>query len=242
MEALGNSLKSLVFLIVLGAIVAPNHSIAQKQFRHRIALQTGLFHYFFDESPILNINYRAKVRPNLFNALLLNSLGITYTFCLNEKSNLSVEYSSFREIYLKYHNTFEDHPVVESRFFKTFGLFYTREEKISKRFEFLYGAGVNYRIGSETVILDRHAFGPPGSGMYELSVDVVQRRDIGLNAFTGVNFEISPRFYCYSKVDFLSFVYFGDKKQKEKFEEVYTAPQFPTRFDLSLKLGVGVKF
>ena len=230
----------IICLIWFGTVIAPNHLNAQaqqKQFRHRIALQTGLFHYFFDESPVLNINYRAKVRPDLFNALFLNSLGITYTFCLNEKSNLTVEYSYFSEIYLKYHNTFEDHPVVGSRYFKTFGLLYTREKDISKRFTFLYGAGLNYRTGNEMVIL-----GGQGPGSYELIVDVIQRRDVGLNAFTGVNFKISRRFYCYSKVDLLSFVYFGDKKQKEKFEDIYKAPQFPTRFDLSLKFGIGVKF
>lgn len=215
-----------------------SNTVSAQQFRHSIALQTGLFHYFWEGSPILNTNYPTHSKLNIFNGMFMNSYGINYTFCINEKSNVSVEFASFYQDYMKYANTFEDHPGILTRDFKTLGLSYTREHELSERFSWLYGSGIDYRWGNEAVILYRGMISP---GFYELIVDVIQRKDLGLNAFTGVNFKISPRFYCYSKLDLLGFVYFGDQQQKQKFQDVYKAPQFPTRFDLSLKFGIGIK-
>ena len=219
--------------------MAPNHLTAQ-QYRHQIALQTGLFHYFFDKSPILNVNYPNTYRtPNLFNGLLINSFAINYTFRLTEKSNLSFEYSSFRINYSKYQRVFEKHPVIGERTFSTFTLNYVREKEITKRFLFLYGGGINYRHGLEGIILTHY---PMADGGNELIYAVVLRKDIGLNTFAGIKYNFSNHFFFYSKVDLLGTVYFHDQKGKQKMDEIFNSPQFPSRFDSSLKLGIGVQF
>jgi hypothetical protein len=46
----------------------------------------------------------------------------------------------------------------------------------------------------------------------------------------------------YSNIDLLSFVNINDKAMAKELKEVYNSPQYPTRFDLSLKFGIGFNF
>lgn len=84
----------LLMTIVLGAF-APSTIFSQN---NRVSIHSGLFHSFFDGSPILNTNYLNKGNKP-FNGLFYNSLGIQYERKLNSKSSLSFEYNYYYEIY-----------------------------------------------------------------------------------------------------------------------------------------------
>ena len=74
-------MKKLIKICLVIGIVIPITSFAQN---NRLAIQTGLFHYFFDKTPVLNTNYLDKQRKP-FSGLFYNSLGIQYQRKINKK-------------------------------------------------------------------------------------------------------------------------------------------------------------
>ena len=74
-------MKRLLIIFTLFGAIAPNVVSAQN---NRLAIQTGLFHYFFDKTPVLNTNYLDKQRKP-FSGLFYNSLGIQYQRKINKK-------------------------------------------------------------------------------------------------------------------------------------------------------------
>jgi hypothetical protein len=234
-------LKIQFLIICFGVLHAPKQIFSQQ--KNSISIQTGLFHCYFDKSPILNLNYQYKSRRYLFNNLLYNSLGINYKRILNEKSSIGIEYSIFRELYpnqidLNFHK-----PLVSQKGWFTFSINYERNLILTPKLSISSGAGINYRDGQELYILSMGILGYYGNiPIYESHVTSVEKKDIGLNLNLGLNYKIFNRFFCYSKIDFLGFVYLYDKVGIKKIQEEYKSPQFPSRYDLSLKLGIGYKF
>lgn len=223
-------------IIVLGLLFVSSNIFSQK--RNSIAIQTGLFHCFFDHSQILNIKYPSNYNTSVFNGLLLNSIGLTYNRLLNIQSSLFFEYARFWEDYPKNSNSDITKPVINQRVWNTFGIIYERKLALKKSFEFVYGLGINYRHGYETVILYKIKY----PYWNELVTDFITRRDIGLNVFVGINYSFSSRFFLFSKLDMLGIIYVNDRRKKEKFDTLYHAPQFPSRFDASIKFGIGFRF
>ncbi|MEX1191694.1 MAG: hypothetical protein WED10_12480 [Brumimicrobium sp.] len=220
------------------------------QTKNRITVQTGLFHYYFDQAPILNVNYQSDAGSNPFNGLLLNSLGIKYTRNINTNSFFSVEYNMFEEQYVKHYKTYPlKEPMVGNRGFSTYNVSYGRILPLNNQFNFVYGGGVNYRRGLEVIIVSNHPLGGSLSGnseyntpLMESSVVTVVRNDIGINAFGGIEYTPLKWLTLSTKIDLLGFIYINDKEKTRKMKEVYDSPQYPTRFDLSFNLGLGFNF
>lgn len=232
--------KSKYFLTML-AVFAANMVFSQN---NSIGVQIGLFHYFFDDSPILNVNYPSSSKNDIFGGLFINSVGLRYTRKINSRSQIDFELQSFRERYTK-HTTTEKiiRPVVGWRNFSTIGTNYFRVKPIHDKFNIVYGGGLYFRHGSETIIISRFPIGNfNGQTVYELLVESIKRNDIGINLSSGVEFIPKKWLTLYSKIDLLGFVYLNDKSKAKKMKEIYNAPQFPSRFDLSLKFGVGFNF
>ncbi len=222
-------------LIILGALCAP--SIVFGQAKNRISIQTGLMHCFFDGSPLINIKYPTKTEKP-FNGVLINSVGLDFTRKIVPKYSLSIEAMYFFEGYRKNyinHNV----KVVGDRGFMTFNIKANKIQNLNQKWSVVYGAGLGFRLGHESVLIN---FGQIAPGYWESSVINIKRSDIGSNVFGGLEYKIFDYLSVFSKLDFLGFIYLNDKNAKKKLEETYNIYGFPSRFDLSLKMGVGFNF
>lgn len=234
--------QTIIRLILLGVLCTPSNIFSQT--KNSISLQTGLFHYFFDRSPILNINYPEKYNNrDIFNGLILNSNGIEFTRDLNVKSSVLINFFSFRQSYSIYYKTAIPNPVVGHRYFSTIGINYLRKINLKEKVTFHYGGGLNFRSGDEGVIVAQIPLGEfNGEAVYELLIENIRRNDFGLNSFCGLSYSPVNRISLFSKIDLLGIIYIDDKNQKEDMINVYNSPQFPSRFDMSIKFGIGFHF
>lgn len=170
-------MKTLLLILIMFGATVPSIIFAQN---NRISVQTGLFHYFFDKTPVLNINYlNKKIKP--FNGLFYNSLGIGYQREINEKNAISIAYDLYSETY---HNVFPQQleKAYYYRTYNTINTTYNRNLKLSSQWKFTYGGGIDFRFGEEAVLIYYHPF--------ESSISWRQVRDFGVNIRTGI--EYSP--------------------------------------------------
>jgi len=101
-------MRITVITILILCVCTP--SIIFGQNKNRISLQSGLFHAFFDGTPIVNsepINQSKRIQTrailsNVFHGVLNDSRGISYQRVLNKKSALSIEYMFFNAGYLNH--------------------------------------------------------------------------------------------------------------------------------------------
>ncbi len=225
----------ILTLLILGALCVPSINLCQP--KNRISLQTGLAHCFFDGSPIMNIKYPTKeIKP--FNGVLINSVGIDLVRNIKNSKQLSLEAMYFFESYRK-HNSEQLTKVVGDRGFLTFNFKYGKTHEISSNWNLVYGIGLAIRFGHESIIVSSGQIAP---GYYESNVVNISRSDIGANIFGGFEYTIMRNLTIYSKLDFLSFIYLNDKSSIRHLEDIYKISGFPSRFDLSLKLGIGFNF
>lgn len=225
----------ILTLLILAVLCTPNNTFAQNN--NRLSIQTGLFHCFFDDSPLLNIKNTNKVNKP-FNGLLYNSVGLQYKRKLNIKNSISFEYMYYNETYLNVHPNLLKN-VVSNRNYNTFNVTYERVYPISK-FNVTYGGGVNYRSGRESIVVNYGYF--YSIGFWESLIETRSVNDIGVNLRVG--FEYSPLKWLtiYSKFDCLSFIYINDKKSIRRLQDVYDYKEYPRHFDLSWRFGIGFNF
>ena len=242
---------TILLIVALRFIYSPSATFCQSNGstiykKNRISLQTGLFHYFFDGAPILNVNYRessqGEPRTGVFNQLLISSIGLRYDRSLNKQSRVGIEVTSFRNTYWKHSVTFPDGdfynppvPLVYFRSFLTLNIDYLRVIFSSSDFNFITGGGLCYRRGPESIIVNKGLFGP----LLESST----KNDIGLNVFGGIEYSPIDWFTIYSKIDFMGLVYLHDKENIKELRSYGNMPNYyPSRFDLSWRFGVGINF
>lgn len=230
---------SLIFLVFVTKSVSSQ--------KNSIRIQTGLFHFFFDKSPILNVNHPYKGNSfNIFNGFFINSFGLVYDREIKNNHFLDIEITAFNNEYRKNGNTYPiQKPIVYRRDFYTFGINYSYKLPVHKMFKLTYGTGFNYRFGLESVIVNRIPIINYSSGEvlgYELLLESVKRNDFGINLFTGIEFTPKKWITLYSKIDLLGFILIGDKPAHTRLKTFYNTTQFPTRLDLSFKFGIGFNF
>lgn len=229
--------KLFLIILVLGAI-APNTTLCQSN--NSIMLQSGLFHNFFDGSPMMNTKY-ANEELGVFNGQLYNSVGLLYARRLNSKNSISFGYLYYSEYYWNvYPNLLKN--VVTKRNYNTFNVTYERNLFFNQSFSLTYGSGINYRNGSESVVVNYGYI--PSLNSYESLLEVREINDIGINLRTG--FEYSPLKWLtlYTKLDLIGFAYLNDKKAIERLQDPnsYNYKEYPHRFDLSWNFGIGFNF
>lgn len=240
----------IIITITLGAN-APSVLYGQKptidstkEKMNRISVQMGLFHYFFDNAPILNVNHReynGKPRSGLFNQLLISSYGLQYDRKINKKNSLSVEAMIFANSYWGNRSSFPIYSYstprsrVADRIFTTININYSRILKLSKQFDFIFGGGVNYRNGYEGIIVLRT--------QSEYLIEGTLKNDFGLNAFIGIDYTPWKWLSIFTKIDFMGLVYLHDKENIKELRSYGNMPNYyPSRFDLSWRFGVGINF
>lgn len=222
-------------LIILGALCAP--SIVFGQPKNGISIQTGIMHFFFDKSPLINLKYPSKDEKP-FNGILINSVGFDFSRKINSKYGLSIEAMYFFESYSK--NYIEGILFqAGDRGFLTFNPKYDGYHVLNPKWNSIYGAGIAFRFGHENVIINS---GQIDGGFMETNVINCNRSDIGFNGYFGYEYIIFRNMSIFSKIDFLGFFYLNDKTTRSKLREIYNVKGFPSRFDLSLKLGISFNF
>ncbi len=203
--------------------------LASAQSRHTISIQSGVFHSFFDNTPLMNINYTSKDQ-GLFHGVFLGSAGLSYAYALNQKSSIAFEACRLSQLYLK----FKDQHMLgdmQSRMLRTYSLNYNRNLALNQKTSFILGAGISYRNGSVTQYTGKAPL--PYTHNYKES-------NFGVNTFTGFRYNFCKNFSLYSILDLRTILYYVNHEELNEFPELH--PNYPNRFDLSLKVGLSFHF
>lgn len=229
--------RFILIFLVFGAI-APNTLFCQ--LKNRIDLQTGLIHHYFDDSPIMNTNYTNKGR-GVLGGLLYNSVGLQYNRKLNTKNSISFGYMYYHENYWNVHPKLLKN-VVSNRSYNTFNVTYERYLFLNHFLLFTYGSGINYRKGSESVVVNYGYF--PSLNSYESLLETRIINDIGVNFRTGIEYSPLKWLTLFTKFDIIGFIYMNDKEAIERLKDSngYNYEKYPHRFDLSWRFGIGFNF
>jgi len=232
-----------ILFFTLGAC-AP--SVLLSQNNNRISLQTGLFHSFFDQTPIVNStpNPNKRTVRNLFGGMLTESFGLQYQRLINLNSSVSVEFMSLSASYGPGNGIIpEIDPMLATRNIKTLNITYLRNITFDNHLVFVFGGGTNYRWGHESIYLYSQFTGwgwePRYNGYY--------RNDFGLNLRTGIEYSPFKRITLYTNFDFLGIIYLGAEdiegnNAHEYYKEKYGRTNIPSRYDLSWNFGIGFNF
>lgn len=206
--------------------------------KNRIALQTGLFHCFFDGTPMVNINHRQKYEP--FRKLLYTSFGGQFRHQLNTRNAILLEYMYHKTSYLNVTPELKN-AVVDIKY-NTINATYERCLPIS-RFCITYGGGLNYRMGNEAIVVDylAHYYGV-NQIYYEPIKKSRKLNDFGMNMRAGIEYTPRKCLTIFSKVDLLGFFYTSDKMITNDIKQNYNVDAYPRRFDLSWRFGLGYNF
>lgn len=239
----------IILIFTLGVLTS---SVLFSQDNNRISLQTGLFHCFFDGSPIIN-SYPTnptkriknfKIFTNLLQGVLNDSRGISYQRKINMKSSISIEYMTLNAgySYSVVFNNYTVKPVIAGRNLKYINLSYSRIIELSEKFNFLYGGGFNYLWGYESIY---HYTLLNGWGEHRFYG--YYRNDFGINVRTGIEYTPVKWITLFTNFDFLGIAYLGaediDGKNAADFYKVkFDLKNIPSRSDLSWRFGIGFNF
>lgn len=223
----------VISIIILIGTCFPINIYAQN--KNRIFIQTGLFHHFFDKSPILNVNYMSKAR-GIFGGLFYNSLGLEYSRKINSFNSISLEYMYFYEYYWNVHPNLLKN-VISDRNYNTFNINYERKLPLSNQLDITLSSGLIYRQGKEVVVVN---YGY--SSFYESLNHVRMLNDIGLNLRAGIEYSPLKWLTLSTKFDLIGLVYMHDKKSIRDLKEHYEYKKYPHRFDVSWRFGIGFNF
>ncbi len=206
--------------------------------KNRITLQTGLFHCFFDGTPMINTNYRNKYEP--FRKLLYSSFGGQFRRQLNTKNAVLLEYMYHKSSYLNVITELKN-AITEIKY-NTINATYERCLPISK-FNLTYGGGLNYRIGNESILVDYLPHYNDANQVYYEPIKKSRKlNDFGINMRAGIEYTPSKWLTIFSKVDLLGFLYLSNKTVIKEIQQDYHMNNYPRRFDLSWRFGIGYNF
>lgn len=237
-------MKWFIILSFSLGVISPN--VLNAQNKNRISIQTGLFHNFFDKTPIINteLNNYKRVPRNFFKGMFIDSKGIQYERLLNNKSSISIEFMDLNsDVGTSKDLIREIDPMIYGRSIKTINVTYSRKVKLSDQFNFTFGSGVNYLWGHETIYLYSHWAG----WGWESRFHAYYRNDWGLNLRSGIEYTPIKHLTLYTNFDFLGILFLGaadldGENAANYYKEKYGRTNIPSRFDLSWRFGVGFNF
>ncbi|MNJ86422.1 hypothetical protein D3C87_39160 [compost metagenome] len=206
--------------------------------KNRITMQTGLFHCFFDGTPMVNVNHRKKTEP--FSRILYSSFGGQLRRQLNNRNAVMLEYMYHKRSYWDVIPELKN-AVVDIKY-NTMNATYERNMPVSK-FEFTYGGGLNYRMGNESIVVDHlELYNYANQVYYEPVKKNRKLNDFGVNIRVGVEYTPRKWLTVFSKVDLLGFFYMNDRAVINEIQQDYFVNGYPRRFDLSWRFGIGFNF
>jgi hypothetical protein len=241
-------MKILLTVIVLFGIFAPNNTFYSQ--KNRISLQAGLFHHFFDETPLFNnekVSNTTHWRFPLyyFGGQFNDSWGIQFQRIINPNSSLSCEYMLYSAVYQPiFTNWVNTGPRIHSKRLHKVNITYSRKLTLNKKWKFNYGVGVNSQWGTEKYFLFS---GQHSAGFFEPHFQNRYRKDFGLNLRTGIEYSPIEQLTLFTFIDFLGTVFISYKSDGTEdsypvFYEEYSDEIRASLLDLSLNFGIGYNF
>src|SRR5690554_72426 len=230
-------LKKPLFILLFG-LLASDITIAQK---NRLSLYSGLFHNYFDGSPMLNINYHSDEWGILKNRFY-SSFGIAFQREFNSKSSITGEID-YRTNYWEYVLADLKTNLVDSREYLTVNVGYNKNYKVSEKIDIIFGGGINFRRGYESIVVSYGKF--IGFDTYHPNLISRNVNDFGLNIKTGIEYTPVKWLTLYSSFNLFGFFFLDDSETIELLQrdyEGYGYVEYPHRFDLSWRFGVGINF
>lgn len=258
-------IKKIFIILLLQGAIAPCESLFaqkedgflqspffQKVFNgdNRFSIQTGLFHQFFDGSPVVNPERMHENRTflkdplSVWGARINDSWGWDLRRKINEKSAIGLEYMIYRASYIGLFTEWSGPPRTGGRWRKKYSLTYFRLIPLNEKIEFNVGLGVTYQWGR-----DGYNLSPPPypDDFYDKYFFVGERKDFGLNVKS--NFEYTPikQLTLSIGVDWTWSVFSENKDYRgintnDFFVEEYGITKFPSKNNLSFNLSAGFNF
>ncbi len=230
-------MKYLVFAFL--TCFGQSQIIAQ---RNSIRFQSGLVHCSFDGTPLFNLENANYDENQFLNA----SFGVQYQRILKNQIKLQTDFllyaHSFKTVdqVILFNNQPRNIYETKSKFYTDLQFCFLKSTPLHKTLAFNYGLGPVLRLASYTYWEPQvipSCFGPPTTNSL----------DVGINTRAEIAYSPVKWFTIFTQLNFIGFMYRFDDPFGSKPEPliVNTSPfqfNFPSRFDLSLRLGVGINF
>ncbi|MEZ4936517.1 MAG: hypothetical protein R2799_02885 [Crocinitomicaceae bacterium] len=231
-------LRGIIFFVsVLTFLTGYN----QESRKNEIEIDFGMFNFFFDQSPILNIKNVEK--GTKINGIFSSSIGLQYNRKIGQNhyffigvNYINTYYPKFAKV--EYINLL---PTNGSRKWFNIIIGYAYGFSLGSKSTIKTGIGLLYRHGQELIIIDNISIGSP-SNWNELLTETIFNRDLG--AFINLKYQLnlSKLFYFHTALDFQSIFLFGNRYSVDRMRNGYNIKNYPTRFNLSWHFGFGVSF
>ena len=210
--------------------------------RNSIRFQSGLVHCSFDGIPLFNLENANYDENQFLNA----SFGVQYQRIFKNQIKLQTDFLLYAHSFKTVDQVilFDNQPrniyETKSKFYTDLQFCFLKSTPLHKTLAFNYGLGPVLRLASYVyqepeVILS--CFGPPTTNCL----------DIGANARAEIAYSPIKWFTIFSQLNFVGFIYrfddpFGPKPDPLIVNASQYQLNFPSRFDLSLRVGVGFNF
>jgi len=230
-----NKLAFLICILPLGSL---NSQTSEAPNKNRISYQICLMHYFFNnETPIrFKSTYPQNSFPRPYKRILQSSIGIEFSRKINKTSYIEAE---LRHFYYKHNDYVQSqlidpfempNGVMNDRQFIDLSLAYTRANPWFNKTDYYFSVGasariidVNFAQPSYITILD------------QTRINMLQQNGWSYGLFTRAGIQYSPwsRITLTTALGLSSFILLPDSQYSNVIK---------SRFDLSLRIGIGVNF
>ncbi len=211
---------------------------AQGQYNNRLSFQTGLFHYFFDDSRLMNTGkYRYGLKPSAFNS----SFSVNYQHQLPTKRLVNFEISEYRNGYV-YPTSDPDLFKLNYRSNRDLNVCFLTAKTLQPKLNLCYGAGPSMRFSfyyQDTVSISQ--------GFVDNKSNEFSQFCLGANGRISLEYSPMKWLTLFTQMQMSAYVYVRSVSflsNKLQFDPYFKPTQFnaPSRFDLSLRFGAGINF
>jgi hypothetical protein len=224
---------TLIFAFILQcSIQCPLYA----QSKNQLSIQTGLFHSFLDGGPLMNVG-KYRTASNIF----LESYGLQYQRKLNQSQFLAVNLSGYSNYYRWLDADYSKVLRSDQSYVALNGTF-SNSIALSKKIDFLYGGGIDFRLiysHLDTISLNSS----PTMKFY------FEGRQLQIGAHGRVGLSYSPLTWLTVYTQFNMEAYLFSNIRSLNYETQFLNDftngkriNTPSRFDLSLRFGVGFNF
>jgi hypothetical protein len=215
---------------------------AQSPYNNRLSFQTGLFHYFFDDSRLMNTGKYQWLEPSASKPATFNSsFSVNYQHQMPTKRLVNFEISNYKKGYV-YPTSDPDLIKFKFRSNRDLNVCFLTAKTLQPKLNLCYGAGPSMRFSF--YYQDTASISQPS-----LNFITNEFSQFSLGANSRISLEYSPVKWLtlFTQMQFAAFVYVRNGSffsNKLLFDPYFKPAQFnvPSRFDLSLRFGAGINF
>lgn len=210
---------------------------AQSELNNRLSFQTGLFHYFFDDSRLMNTGQYTWQKPSIFNS----SFSVNYQHQMPTKRLVNFEIMQYRNGSV-YPTTNPDQIKIDYRSNREINVCFLTPKMLHQKINLCYGAGPSMRFSSfyqDTVSISQ--------GWINNMAEEYTRFCLGANGRISLEYSPIKWVTLFTQMQLSAYVYARSASYssfKIEFSPYFKPEKFnnPSRFDLSLRFGIGINF